>query len=117
MKYLVLFIVLSLFMIVIYNRSLLKILYDDIHYLIKFRKKNNSIVHRYCNNNLIKNKSKRNKNTVPKIMIISFDNRPNLDFVKYHNINVQQYTRRWGYEYKFLINVSIILIGVRCTWY
>ena len=37
-----------------------------------------------------------------RILIVSYDNRPNLDFVKIHVDNVSTYCSRWNIDYKFL---------------
>lgn len=43
-----------------------------------------------------------NRNYKNRILIISYDNRPNLEFVKIHNSNINAYCSRWNIEYKFL---------------
>ena len=43
--------------------------------------------------------SKKNKT---RILIVSYDNRPNLEFVKIHVANVSAYCSRWNIEYKFV---------------
>ena len=46
------------------------------------------------NNNFIKNKLYKNHNDI-KILIISFDNRNNLKYLKNHNYNIQNYCNKW----------------------
>ncbi|AYV77981.1 MAG: putative glycosyltransferase [Edafosvirus sp.] len=73
-------------------RVLLNIYYNDILYY--YRILNTNIVR---NNNLItKPINKKNK-----ILIITFDNRPTLEYVIEHNKNLSQYSQKWKYEYIF----------------
>lgn len=70
----------------------------DDEYLSKFSQKNN-IISKLLNNNQIKNPLVNIKKN--KILIITFDNRPNEEYIVMHNNNVQKYCKKWGYEYKF----------------
>lgn len=49
-----------------------------------------------------------------KILILSIDNRPNLDFVKLHNWNIREYTKKWNYDYIF---IDIIDDKFNVYWY
>jgi hypothetical protein len=42
------------------------------------------------------------KNYKNRILIVSYDNRPNLEFVKIHVANVSAYCSRWNIDYQFL---------------
>jgi hypothetical protein len=74
---------------------------------ISIDEKNNKFLNRFKNkimtplisNNKIKNPSKiKNKN---RILIITFDNRKDQDYIKIHNDNLDKYCKKWGFDYKF----------------
>ena len=59
--------------------------------------KNEKIISKLINkNNLLKPIDKKNK-----ILIITFDDRLNVDYIKYHNENFKKYADKYGYEYKY----------------
>lgn len=68
--------------------------YNDRQYFTKFR------------NKLISNLKLNNKLETPiikdnKILFITYDNRPNLEYIKIHNENLTKYCKKWGFDYKF----------------
>ena len=74
---------------------------------ISIDEKNNKFLKRFTSkimtplilNNKIKNPSKiKNKN---KILIITFDNRKNQEYIKIHNDNLDKYCKKWNFDYKF----------------
>lgn len=66
----------------------------DKKYLDKFVQKRMS--------NLVSNNKIRDpQNAKNKILIITFDNRSNQDYVKTHNKNLEDYCKKWKYDYKF----------------
>lgn len=73
----------------------LKILVNDLEYYQKFSnsKKLNGLI----NNNKLK-VAKKNKN---KILFITFDNRINEKYVQIHNSNINNYVKKYNYEYKY----------------
>ena len=52
------------------------------------------------NNNIHKNNKKLN------ILIITYDNRENTEYINIHNKNINSYVKKWGYEYKFITKCS-----------
>ena len=77
------------------NTINLKIVNDDLNYYKKFykSKKMDSLI----NNNIL-NKINNKKN---KILFITFDNRENQDYVSIHNYNINEYVKKFNYEYKY----------------
>jgi len=52
---------------------------------------------------LIENNKLENPiNKKNKILIITFDNRPNEKYVELHNKNLEEYAKKWDLEYKFI---------------
>jgi hypothetical protein len=51
----------------------------------------------FFNNNLVKNP----KNIYNKIAFVTYDNRPNLDYIKMHNTNIYNYCKKWGCTYYY----------------
>lgn len=72
-----------------------QILNDDIKYFNRFykSKKMESLI----NNNKI-NSVYYKKN---KILFITYDNRENNEYISLHNININNYAKKFGYEYKY----------------
>jgi hypothetical protein len=68
--------------------------YNDKKYFQKFREQ--KISQLKSNNKLQIPNTKKNK-----ILIITYDNRATLPYVKIHNENLKKYTEKWGIEYKF----------------
>ena len=66
----------------------------DNRYLTKFKPK---IMTPLVSNNRITN-SLKVKND---ILIITFDNRTNQDYIKLHNENLEEYCKKWKFDYKF----------------
>jgi len=61
---------------------------------------------RFTNNKIMDNLLDNNKLAVPKrgknrILIITFDDRPNVGYIAKHNENLQRYADRWNITYKF----------------
>jgi hypothetical protein len=71
----------------------------DHKYLQKFKE---TQLIKLTSNNKITNPSQR-KN---KISIITFDNRADLPYVITHNENLYNYSKKWGYDYKFYDSCS-----------
>jgi hypothetical protein len=55
---------------------------------------------------LEQNMRKINRFHKHRILIVSYDNRPHLEFVKIHIANVSAYCSRWNIEYKFVAECS-----------
>jgi hypothetical protein len=72
------------------------ILWKDISYYYEVMV-NKSFYRLLDNNKLAVPINKKNK-----ILIITMDNRPNLEYIKLHNKSVQQYVNKHGYEYIYL---------------
>jgi hypothetical protein len=68
--------------------------YNDKKYFEKFKEK--IISKLKSNNKLLIPKIKENK-----ILIITYDNRPGLPYIKLHNDNLTEYSKKWNIEYKF----------------
>ena len=68
--------------------------YNDKKYFEKFRDK---IISKLKSNNKL-SVPNTNKN---RILIITYDNRPNLPYIKLHNENLTEYCKKMGFEYKF----------------
>jgi hypothetical protein len=66
----------------------------------------------YYNNNKILNNNKISNNNIHKnnkkinILIITYDNRENIEYINIHNKNINSYVKKWGYEYKFITKCS-----------
>lgn len=75
--------------------------YNDQKYFDKFRSK---ILRGLTSNNKIPNNkiNLRVKSPTKRILILTYDNRPNLSYIKIHNENMQEYAKRWGLTYKFV---------------
>lgn len=95
MKELLLCVLIVLIIMLVYivtDTSIIR--YNDNKYFEKFRSK------------LISKLKHSNKLDIPvnkknKILIITYDNRPNLSYIKLHNKNLYEYAIKWNYEYKF----------------
>lgn len=74
----------------------LKIIDEDLKYFNKFynSKKMNSLIN---NNKLNSMNIKKNK-----ILFITYDNRESQDYVSIHNSNINEYVKKFNYEYNFL---------------
>ena len=66
----------------------------DFKYLQKFKTK--QLIKLTSNNKINNPPTKKNH-----ISIITFDNRPTLPYVVTHNDNITNYSKKWGYDYKF----------------
>ena len=71
--------------------------YNDKKYFDKFREK-------MISNLRLNNKLKVPNNKENKILIITYDNRTNLSYIKIHNDNLTEYCKKWGFTYKFYDN-------------
>lgn len=69
-------------------------IYSDKKYFEKFREQ--IISKLKSNNKLLIPKIAKNK-----ILIITYDNRPTLSYIKLHNDNLTEYSKKWDIEYKF----------------
>ena len=69
--------------------------YDSEYFVLL---KNEKIIDKITNNNKIY--SKINKKNY-KILIITFDDRKNIDYIRLHNENFKNYADKYGYEYKY----------------
>lgn len=80
------------------NNINLKIMKEDYEYYNKFykSKKINSLI----NNNKL-NTSIKKKN---KILFLTFDDREQQKYVKIHNSNINEYVKKYGYDYKYYNN-------------
>jgi len=68
--------------------------YDTDYFLLL---KNEKVINKILNNNKLNNKiNKKNK-----ILIITFDDRKNVEYIRLHNENFKNYADKYGYEYKF----------------
>lgn len=72
-----------------------KIANNDLNYLNKFNgsKKMNSLIN---NNKLNFTNNKKNK-----ILFITYDDRERQDYVSIHNSNINEYVKKFNYEYKY----------------
>lgn len=68
--------------------------YSDKKYFEKFR---NKIISKLRLNNKLKEPIKKDN----KILIITYDNRPNLPYIKLHNDNLTEYCKKWNFTYKY----------------
>jgi hypothetical protein len=75
-----------------FNASLSK--YDTDYFILL---KNENVISKITNNNKL-NKMINKKN---KILIITFDDRKNVEYIRLHNENFKNYADKYGYEYKF----------------
>lgn len=76
------------------NLTTPKIVSDDNNYFKKFS--NSSVIKKLVDNNKIKKLDKKNK-----ILIITYDNRKEEDYVHIHNRNILEYVKKYNYEYNF----------------
>ena len=74
----------------------LKVLNNDINYYKKFYK-SEKMASLTNNNKLTSIKKKKNN-----ILFITFDNRETTDYVMIHNSNINDYVKKFGYEYKYI---------------
>jgi hypothetical protein len=94
------FLLISLIIVFVYINTEYSIeRYTDKQYFSKF--KNKSLSKLKSNNKLSIPKNKKNK-----ILIITYDNRPRLSYIKHHNKNISEYCSNWGYHYKFFDKCS-----------
>jgi hypothetical protein len=68
--------------------------YDNDYFILL---KNENIIDRINNNNKLSKKI----NKMNKILIITFDDRKNVEYIRLHNENFQKYAKKHGYEYKY----------------
>lgn len=103
MKYYIIIIIFILFLVLYINSNIYHIVKNDIDYFNKFHMTNqNKPILDLLNNNIRKTQlNKKNK-----ILIFTYDNRSDLEYIKMHNINVSKYALKWGYEYKFIDKCS-----------
>jgi hypothetical protein len=103
-KILFILLILLILILIIINFNIIKIYFDDIF----FQNKKRYIYSFDYNKNLINEKNNCSKE---KILIISFDNRDNLKYIKLHNNNIKKYCKKHkNIYYKFinkLINKNI----------
>lgn len=93
MLIIIIIIIVIIALLIYYNKS--RIYINDIEYFAKINLINN--IYSIQNNNMITNpENKKNK-----ILVVSFDNRTNPQFIKEHNKNLIKYTNRWDHEYQF----------------
>ena len=90
---LIIIIILSIYFLIFNDHVFID--YNDKEYFAKFKRK--LISNLESNNELLEPKKKENK-----ILIITYDNRTNLPYIKIHNQNLTAYAKKWGFEYKFL---------------
>jgi hypothetical protein len=90
---LIIIIIISIYYIIFKDENFIN--YNDKEYFAKFKRK--LISNLESNNELLEPKKKENK-----ILIITYDNRINLPYIKLHNQNLNAYVKKWGFEYKFL---------------
>jgi len=91
--FILLFLILFILILPIYIMDLKYVVYKFNYYL-------NNYIPLYIDNNklpTINIKEKKNK-----ILIISFDNRPETGYLRIHNENVKNYCDKWGYEYIYV---------------
>lgn len=98
-------IIICLIILLFYYWELVNIYVNDVSYHLYFIKNhfkntNDTDSSRPTMTNL-NNKYIRNK-YIPKILFVTFDNRPNLKYVKMHNKNINDYAKKWNYEYIFI---------------
>jgi hypothetical protein len=95
MKDLLFIILIILVIIFIYRATDTNVtIYNDKKYFEKFRKKRISKLK--SNNKLSTPNTKKNK-----ILIITYDNRPELSYIKIHNENLTAYCAKFNIEYRF----------------
>ena len=90
--FIVLIIMIIMFIYIITDNNVIK--YNDKKYFEKFREKGISKLK--SNNKLEIPTNQKNK-----ILIITYDNRPTLSYIKLHNDNLTKYSKKWNIEYKF----------------
>lgn len=73
-----------------------KIHNNDMDYYKKFY--NSKKMYGLTNNNKLTEKKNKKNN----ILFITFDNRDTSNYVRIHNSNINEYVKKFGYEYKFL---------------
>jgi hypothetical protein len=73
-----------------------KIYNNDMNYYKKFY--NSKKMHSLTNNNKLSEKKNKKNN----ILFITFDNRETTDYVMIHNSNINDYVKKFSYEYKYL---------------
>jgi len=84
-------------LLIIYMRlNTLRIRYNDAMYIKTFQVDHMKNLH---NNNIMNKIIMPNKH---RVLIITYDNRTDIPFIKVHNDNIQKYTNRWNYKYKFV---------------
>ena len=69
--------------------------YDSEYFVLL---KNEKIIDKISNNNKIYTKINKKKY---KILIITFDDRKNIEYIRLHNENFKNYANKHGYEYKY----------------
>ena len=74
----------------------LKVFNNDLNYYKKFYK-SKKMTNLTNNNKLTVIKNKKNN-----ILFITFDNRETTDYVIIHNSNINEYVKKFGYEYKYI---------------
>jgi hypothetical protein len=74
-------------------------IYNDNQYYDKFQKK-------FISNLILNNKLETPIIKKNKILIITYDDRSQLEYVKLHNENLNKYCKKWGFEYKYLDKCS-----------
>jgi hypothetical protein len=100
MEIIVIIFIIILLLLINYNMDLFEnynniINENDNKYFKNFYKKNN--IDKLINNNKLKIPIKK-KN---KILFITYDNRYQEEYVLIHNYNINKYTEKYGYEYKY----------------
>lgn len=78
------------------NFAKLKVYNNDMNYFKKFYKSKK--MYSLTNNNKLSEKKNKKNN----ILFITFDNRETNDYVMIHNSNIDDYVKKFGYEYKYL---------------
>ena len=71
-------------------------IYNDYTYFNKFK---NKVLTELTSNNKIFPKQ---MDLTKRILILTYDNRPNLSYIKIHNENMEEYAKKWGLTYKFV---------------
>ena len=96
MKHIIpLLIILLIFMCLVFKYDNYLINYNDVNYIKTFL--NNNLFNKLVNNNLKNNIINKKYN----ILITTFDNRIKEKYIKIHNININNYVKKWNYKYKF----------------
>lgn len=93
------FIFITIILIIIIN-------YEEISHIKKITENDelyNNIFYKNTSfNKLLNNNINDNFNdSKNEILIITYDNRINLEYLDLHNNNINEYVEKWGYEYKF----------------